>query len=155
MLELQDEQVLVHLLLNRASPVADVLSYLPYEGKVEVHLKEKKELWVRIPQWASKEQVVCKTGKTRVDLNWNERYCSPGFVNSGEVVEIEFPVIEKTVNLEIGPVDARVIIRGNTVVDIEPQGDICPLYQNRERYRTGRTTWSNKLWYALTTEVDW
>jgi len=56
----------VNLLLNRASPSADVDSYIPYEGRVEVKVKQDCELWVRIPEWATAPQTQCEVnGRSR------------------------------------------------------------------------------------------
>ena len=45
----------VNLFLNRASSWMDVNSYLPYEGKVDLHNKEAWMALVRIPNWVENE----------------------------------------------------------------------------------------------------
>jgi hypothetical protein len=47
----------VNLLLNRASAWADLDSYIPYEGRVDVRVKRDCELAVRIPEWVKPELV--------------------------------------------------------------------------------------------------
>ena len=47
----QNGKLRVNLLLNRASPWADVNSHLPYRGQVDVKVKESVELSVRMPEW--------------------------------------------------------------------------------------------------------
>ena len=52
-----DGKLRVNLLLNRASPWADVDSWLPYEGRVAISMKTAKEaLLVRVPEWVDQQQ---------------------------------------------------------------------------------------------------
>ena len=40
MMQSDDERLRINLLLNRASTAADVYSYVPYEGRVDVKVKQ-------------------------------------------------------------------------------------------------------------------
>ena len=53
----QQGQLHVNLLLNRASPWADVDSHIPYAGRVDVKIKQSVELFIRIPEWTTPDQV--------------------------------------------------------------------------------------------------
>ena len=50
--------VSVNLLLNRDSRWVRVNSHMPYEGKVELFVHDAPVLSVRIPDWASKNDVL-------------------------------------------------------------------------------------------------
>ena len=56
-LELKDGELKVNLLFNRASPWADVHSRIPYEGRVDVEVKEGCDLSIRIPEWVKPSEV--------------------------------------------------------------------------------------------------
>ena len=46
----------MNLLLNRASKWADVYSYIPYEGRVDLRFKQPCEsVLVRAPEWVERE----------------------------------------------------------------------------------------------------
>src|SRR5437016_3525886 len=56
MVDYKDGQFQVNLLLNRASRWADVYSYLPYQGRVDLKMKEQcRKVRVRAPEWVDAE----------------------------------------------------------------------------------------------------
>ncbi len=83
----------VNLLLNRASKAADIDSYLPYLGKVEITMKEPRSLNVRIPSWVENKQIECTVnGETRVGP-MSGRYLKVGEVGRGDRVVVRFPLL--------------------------------------------------------------
>lgn len=133
----EGEKVRVNLLLNRASPWLDVDSYLPNEGKVELKIKEAREVAVRIPEWTKPKEVACKVNGKRREPAWAGSYLEVRDLRSGDTVTVEFPVKEQTAVRLIGEFPYRVTLKGNTVVDMSPKGKICPIYQ-REKYKTDK-----------------
>ena len=57
----------VNLLLNRASPWADVDSHIPYVGQVDVRIKQPVELWLRIPEWVQPAEAAGAGERCRTD----------------------------------------------------------------------------------------
>ena len=130
------DMAVVNLPLNRASPLLNVRSYLPFEGKLELDIKEAKNVTVRIPKWADLSQVrvrgasALRSGNTLILRDLAE----------GAQIAIEFPVKtwSRTYTLKWGPSDAThtcvtppdgwaagsdtfdITFRGYTVVDIAP-----------------------------------
>ena len=138
----QDGKLKVNLLLNRASRWADIDSYIPYTGRVDVKAKRKLDLEIRIPDWTSPDQVRCTVdGKAR-PISFNGRYAQIGRLKKKQTASLNFPITERTETVKIqderNPLgsDYTLVIRGNTVVSIDPQGQYCPFYQ-RGHYRTG------------------
>ena len=127
----------VNLLLNRASPWLDVDSHLPYEGKVVIRNKTAKKLSVRIPEGTPREQVACDVNGRKREMAWSGNYLEMGGLEKGDLVTIEFPMVERSLFKVIGDVPYRLTLKGNTVVDIDPQGTIYPLYQ-RDHYRRNK-----------------
>jgi hypothetical protein len=144
----------VNLLLNRASRWADVHSYIPYEGRVDIHMKTKEELLVRIPEWVQPDQVRCEIGEKNIPLKWSGRYASPGKVAAGRSVVVRFPIGETTVQERIGSLDVTLVLRGSTVVAVSPGGKYRPLYQ-RAYYRTGVTRWKEVQQWIPPAELEW
>lgn len=128
-------RVSVNLLLNRGTPKVDVLSWLPYEGKVELHVHaEIPELMIRIPEWTPYGRVTVQySDRTQpVDgrsLPWvHTCYMKLGPCKPGETVTVTFPVreqktVEKVLNLEY-----EATWRGYDVVHISPEGTVYPLF---------------------------
>jgi hypothetical protein len=157
-LDFKDGQLSVNLLLNRASRWADVHSHIPYQGRVEVKIKESlRSVRLRAPEWITTgdAQLVCKVNGTSRSTNWQGRYIQIGGTKPGDVVSITFPISERTVREKIGPVTYTLVIKGNTVVSIDPLGKNGPLYQDRAKYRKNETQWGKVTQFAPETEIPW
>jgi hypothetical protein len=142
-LEYRDGCLRVHLLLNRASRWADVHSHIPYAGRVDVKAKQDlKTLFIHAPAWlesGSHDATAAVVGTTR-PVRWEGRYLDVGPVAAGQVAQIRFPISERTVKETIGTVPYTLVLRGDTVVAIDPPGKNGPLYQ-REHFRKGEVRW--------------
>jgi hypothetical protein len=134
MLEFNNETLRIHLLLNRASPWADLNSYVPYEGQIDVVMKTSCNVEIRIPEWVKPEEISCFVNNIPRVIKFQERYAQVGSVERGNVVTMNFPISERAVKTSIGGVSYTLIIKGNDVVSIDPPGQWHPFYQ-REHYR--------------------
>lgn len=135
----------VHLLLNRASRWADIDSYIPYLGRVDIKTKENLKLEVRVPEWVKPTEVKCLVDGNTPDLTFDGRYTQVGSVGKGATVRINFPIFERTDKVSIAGEEYTLVLRGNDVVSIDPRGKICPLYAGRARYRTGKPQFKQYL----------
>jgi len=131
---LDGERVRVNLLLNRAARWLDILSYLPYEGKVVLKIKDAEKVAVRMPEWTDYQKVRCDVNVEEHRFAWSGKYVEVNGLKRGDVISIEFPMREKTVFSVIGEIPYKLTIKGNTVVEIDPKGKVYPLYQ-REKYK--------------------
>ena len=148
-------QLKVNLLLNRASPWADVDSYIPYEGRVDVRVKRTCDLSIRIPEWVSREQVSCKVNDADCGLSWDGRYAALGKVESESTASLTFPIFERTDKVHIQGTDYTIIRKGNEVVRIDPPGKYSPLYQ-RDEYRRDTALWRQvERFIAEFGSLDW
>ena len=130
----KDGKVTVNLLLNRASPWADVDSYLLFKGKVALKIKEAQTVAVRIPQWTNPAQVACSVNGKRQTFVWSGNHVEVGDLRRGNTVTVQFPMREKILFRVISRFPYKLTIKGNTVVGIDPKGKINPIYQ-RDKYR--------------------
>src|SRR5579864_5833018 len=81
----------VNLFLNRASKWMDVDSYLPYEGKIELHNKQAKTAMVRIPNWVELLEVRSFVDNTSARPARSGRYLVFEGLRSGTTIRLEFP----------------------------------------------------------------
>ncbi|MBI2841969.1 MAG: glycoside hydrolase family 127 protein [Armatimonadetes bacterium] len=144
----------VNLLLNRASPWADVESYVPYQGRVDVRVKTRCDLSIRIPEWVQAKDVSCKVNGKDHPLSWNGRYAIVGKSRPGNVVTLRFPIFERTTTVHIQKKDYRLILKGNDVVHIDPEGKNCPLYQ-REHYRSSTPRMRKAQRFVADNLIQW
>lgn len=150
----QDGKLRVNLLLNRASPWADVDSYIPYEGRVDIRVKQTCNLEVRIPEWVKPEEAACSVSGIVRDLTFAGRYAQVGAVGAGDLVVLTFPISERTVETSIGGKPYTLIIKGNDVVSIDPPGKLCPIYQ-RAHYRENQVRWVMRGRFVADDAINW
>ena len=139
-LEHKDEELRINLLLNRASPWADVYSHIPYEGRVDLKFKQAcRKTLVRMPEWiaSGSSEVVCKVNGAARKVGWQGRYIDAGPALPGQKIVVTLPISERTVKETIGDVPYTLEIKGNTVTTIDPPGKWGPLYR-RAYYHANR-----------------
>jgi len=142
----------VHLLLNRASPWADIYSHIPYRGFVEVRLKRDCEIALRIPEWAKPQDCRFQRGGREATPAWEGRYAAIRG-RTGELISLECPIGERTEKVRITGTDYQFVIRGNDIVDVSPKGKHCPLFE-RSHYRQTETRWRTMERFVSETVVD-
>jgi hypothetical protein len=145
----------VNLLLNRASAWADVYSYIPYEGRVNLKFKKRCDrVLVRMPEWVvQNDEVSCRIKDRPRAIKWQGRYIILGEAEPGDVVTVKFPIAEQTIHETIGGVAYELVIRGNTVISIDPPGRNGPLYA-RSYYREP-VRWRKVDRFVPESEIAW
>ncbi len=127
----ENNEVMVNLLLNRASPWLDVCSYLPVEGKVVLRIKDAPSLAVRIPEWCDPNKVRLDGGNGRVAADVEGRILRVHNIESGDVITLTFDVPERVAHRVIGEIPYKLTMRGSNVVSIDPKGIAYPLYESQ------------------------
>lgn len=153
-LHYSDGKLRVNLLLNRASPWADVDSHIPYTGQVDVKVKQKADLSIRIPEWVKPEEVRVTINSAERRLTFDGRYANVGSVKPGDVVTMTFPIEERTDKVFIEKKEYALVRKGNDVVCIDPPGYYHPLYQ-RAHYRVDHTRWRKITRFVAEKDIDW
>jgi len=139
-----DRRAQVNLLLNRASKSVDIDSFLPYEGKVVIHVKQARRVSVRIPSWVDRTAIQADVDGNVRPCEWVGNYLVFDDLESGSRINIRFPITQTTSSYTV---NARTddqqkytcTFRGNTLVDIQPRDNAAtsyPLYL-RDHLRTG------------------
>ncbi|MBI2841970.1 MAG: glycoside hydrolase family 127 protein [Armatimonadetes bacterium] len=140
----------VNMLLNRASAWADVYSYIPYRGRVDIKMKQPYKVLVRIPAWTDKAKVACSVNDKPVDFSWSGSYVDVGKVAKGKTLKVTFPISERTESITVCSTDVQVgedktktetytlTFKGNEIVSVLPLSTHKPCYPTyqREHYRS-------------------
>ena len=86
---------------------------------------------VRMPEWlkSGSSDPVCKVKGGPRALTWEGRYVIVGGAESGETIDLTFPIATRTVGETVGAVRYTMEVRGNTVISIDPGGRTGPLYE--------------------------
>ena len=137
MLELEKGELRLHLLLNRVAPWAEVISFIPHRGRVDLRIRQDcARVSIRIPEWitAQHSSLCCRINGSPHKPIWEGRYIIlPGRV-SGDTIQITFPIPERTVEEKIGNVRYTLTLRGNNVIEISPPGNNYPFYQEKKTH---------------------
>ncbi len=137
-LDFEDGVLTANLLLNRASPWADLDSYIPYTGRVDLTIKQPcASVKVRMNNWIDKEKVKCSVDGEARSYSWEGQYLVAGKAEPGNVITLEFPIEERTVTLESYEHKYEAVFKGNDCVSIEPGGENVPIFR-RAHYRESR-----------------
>lgn len=144
----------LNLLMNRASRWVDVDSHVPYQGRVDVHVKEGVDLDIRIPEWVAPGQAAVTVNGEARELDYDGRYAKVGAVEAGDEVVFSFPLFEITQQVFVEKHPYTVVRRGNEVVWIDPPGTNRPLFQ-RGHYRTSETLWTTVERFVPEKEIPW
>ena len=105
--------------------------------------KACKCVLVHAPEWietGSDQIAATVNGEPRL-VTWENRYVNLGEVEEEKTVSIKFPITERTVKVEMEIAEYTLILKGNTVVSIDPPGKNAPLYDERDHYRNNYVHW--------------
>ena len=135
----------VNLLVNRASRLVDVDSYLPYEGKVVIHNKAARRVSARIVSWIDKGKLTATVSGEPRPLSWVGNCLVLDGLKPKDEILLEFPVAESmtsyTANRRVWRHERvyTYTFRGSTAVGVEPKATgatSIPIY-DRGHMRTG------------------
>ena len=122
-------RIRVNLSLNFNSPWVEIHSFRPYQGKVEVILKEETGLSVRVPDWVDKWDVKVSVNGEETPFKWEGDYVRLERVRKGQKVIVEYPLRQMWIREDVGTAIFEFKWRGDTVVEVAPKGRIVPLYE--------------------------
>jgi hypothetical protein len=128
-------------------------------GKLHVeYIKEAcPSVKLRAPEWVESEnpQLLCVVNAAPRSIHWSGRYVEVGAATPGDVISMTFPLPERTVKEQIGASTYTLALRGNTVVSIDPSGEIGPLYQGRKKYRNQDVQWVQVKRFVPEEDIRW
>jgi hypothetical protein len=129
-IEKHDDKVFVNLLLSRNSPYVEVISYQPYEGRLDLVIHDAPELYVRIPPYVAEKDLTVSSDNAQIPVNLSkEHYIELKGMKNGQIVKIEFKLRNADVTEIVSGQEYNAKWRGDSVIDIIPKGDKYPLYE--------------------------
>ncbi len=136
----------VNLLFNRASRGLDVYSRLPYEGRVDIRNKGKKEIYIRIPGWTYKKSVTLTVNSEKRTVSMAGQYVIVAGLSGNETITVCFAVPRYEASYTVKartPKEKKYTLqfRGSNVVDISPRNESPTFYPffTDEALRTATT----------------
>jgi hypothetical protein len=122
----------VNLLLNRAARKADLYSHLPYEGRLDLRVKQPcAAVAVRLPGYVPADSVRCTVDGVLRKAGFAGRYAQIGPVAAGVTITLRFANPTTNVTQTVCGRAYHCTLRGNTAVRIDPPGVVCPLYDRQ------------------------
>ena len=112
---------------------------------------------VHAPEWieSGHATVTCSVNGKPRPIRWAGRYLELGSAEPGDILALKFPIAERTVKDEkIGQGKFTFVLKGNTVVFVDPPGKYCPLFQ-REHYRENQVRWRKVERFIPDKAINW
>ena len=148
----RDGKLKINLLMNLETPDVEMVSYIPYSGRVEIKPRKTGELRIRLPDWATAETLkVVINGKPAV-FGAEGAYIIL-LSEEGDEIVLEMPVPESKTVITVEKRKYTITRRGNDVMDITPRGGVCPLF-SRSRYN-GEVTYKKVIRFITDEDIDW
>jgi len=118
----------VNMHFDKLLPQAEIRCHQPYQGYLSVALKEACNVRVRVPDFVDAKDVKVSSNKGEVKVAVENGYLELGPRQSGEKIEVTYPVPVKEEEIAIGnpghkQFHYRVTWKGDTVVRMTPIGE--------------------------------
>ena len=143
----------VHMGFSRPTPWADVVSWRPYAGCVEIRMTAPRDMGVRIPGWVSWSEVAVTVNDRPARFEHKGKYLWLHGLQAGNVATIRYPLPTESRSCTLAENTYQVDFKGDTVVSITPKGHISPLYQ-RDQYLAGEPPFSDQPWHLPKREIE-
>jgi len=123
----------INLLLNRASHMLDLDSYLPYKGRVVIHNKLARTITVRIPFWVRRSELKVEVNGIDAQFGWIGNRVMLDELSPNDTIALTFPVVQQTLAYTANANSPHeqvyhLTLRGSTVVDISPRDESLTSY---------------------------
>jgi hypothetical protein len=132
------DQVRINLLLSHASAGVEVVSYLPFEGRLDLYPKTAKRLFIRCPDWLRADSIKLEgAGGLRSDLDTKDRYLRISGARPGSKIVLQFDQPQERRTHLVAGKTYHALWYGDTVVELTPPGVKYPTYE-RASFRSRR-----------------
>lgn len=125
----------VNMAFNRTSPLVEVVSSLPHRGEVNIVVQEAQKVLVRVPNWTAKDKVRAFIDRKPVETRFQDSYVIFNQVRKGQQLTVTYPLRIAEIKETVGSLEGIEFTekwRGNTIVDLSPQGKYIPMYQRHQ-----------------------
>jgi hypothetical protein len=124
------DQVRINLLLSHASAGVEVVSYLPFEGRLDLYPKMAKTVFIRCPDWLRAETIrLDGTRGLRSDIATKDRYLRITGTRPGSKIILRFDQPQEHRTHVVAGKTYTALWYGDTVVELAPPGARYPIYE--------------------------
>ncbi len=121
----------VNFALRMSGPAGRIVSYHPFEGRLDIVPLSPGTVRVRLPRWVKPGVVTVFVGDTAASVGHENGYVVLAHVPAGTRVSVRYPLRELTENVVAGGQSWQVRWKGDTVVSVSPSRGREPTYRNR------------------------
>lgn len=120
----------VNYFLNRCLSQAEMTTGLPAQGKVRISLKEQAAVKVRVPGWLQPADLTLERNSHPIDKEMDDtgRFVVLDECPAGTILDITFPLEERTTTEAMGGKEFTAKWRGNYVMEMTPREGVLPLF---------------------------
>jgi len=120
----------INYFLNRCLSQAEMTTNLPAQGKVRISLKEQAAVKVRVPGWLQPADLTLERNSHPIDKEMDDtgRLIVLDECPAGTILDITFPLEERTTTEAIGGKEFTAKWRGNYVMEMTPREGVLPLF---------------------------
>ncbi|MDP7023779.1 MAG: hypothetical protein QGH42_06000 [Kiritimatiellia bacterium] len=136
------DEVRINLLIEHDGPDCVVNDLQPQEGRLDVHMKQRGALRVRIPDWVRDETLRIELDGRDIPVQFEarpSRYVCVEEVPEGAVVKIHYPLRWQTVTERLGGTLYTTSWKGDTVTQIDPPGRFIPIFGDQQQHGACRS----------------
>ncbi len=130
-LERRGDALYVHLGLSRGGALADVTSYEPTAGRLDVVPHAATALRLRVPSWAAPDSVALWVDDAQREVRREGGYVAVDEVPAGSRVSLRYDLMERTEAFTVNDETTLARWRGGTVLDVTPDQGPVPIYHPR------------------------
>lgn len=144
--------VWVHLWISRDSPWAEVVSYEPYVGRLDVRVHTSRPLRVRVPSWVPRAALAILADEQPRTAHWDGDYLRFDALAADQIISLRYPLVDRTEEEQVEDERLRVQWHGGTVVSITPTGLGLDTYRRRQLVVPSRVPSPT---FPQHSQVDW
>jgi hypothetical protein len=131
-------EIRVNLLLSAGVKPLEVASYMPYEGRIDLHPNTTKPIAVRYPSWLEPHSVRIEGAAGVVhSFDPKSRYVRLSNIRPSSTIVLRFDLPEHADTHVVAGRTYHAQWRGDTVLAMDPPGSPYPIFQ-REKLRATR-----------------
>ena len=131
-----ETSVRVNMHFSRESKWATVTSYLPCEGHLDVVMKVKGTLAIRMPEGLKDSQMDVHVNKAKRTAQAKKGYLLIEGVQAKDHITVKWTQTERSQQYEAAGKTYSGYWRGNTLIKMDPPGSLTPLYRRGHRVTT-------------------
>jgi hypothetical protein len=134
----KDDTVYVNMAFSRNSTWLEVISYHPYEGRIDIFVHDDenianinniKNVMVRIPSWVNKEEIQVSINDKLISADFENIFIKLSKIKKGDYIKIEYPLALNSKSETVNGTEYSVEWKGDTVIGINPKGEMYPIFE--------------------------